>query len=151
MYSAFGVDHGYDEIEKIGNPVAALRTFGTAAKEAISPLKVKMAGGGAAHRAPGLAGMPKPAEAVRGFTGGVGARVSGGLKQMGAKVSGAPGKRAAPGLRGRVGGALTSLGQRSFSHPIGTGAAALGAGGAAVGGGGLAAGHAAFGGRRRQP
>jgi hypothetical protein len=148
--SAFGIDHGYSEVEKIANPINALRTFGGAAKTAAGPVKVSMASGGGAHRAAGMSSVPKPAGAIRQATAGLGASVSGGLKQLGAKVSGASGKRAVPTMRSRAGGALTGLGQKSFNHPIGTGAAALGAGGAAVGGGGVAAGNA-FGGRRRQP
>ena len=139
--SAFGIDHGYSEVEKIANPMEMLRTFGGAAKAAVGGAG-KAAGG--AHRAPGLAAMPKPAGQLRSMTGGLGANVSGGLKRAGAALSGNPGKRAVPGLRQKAGGALTSLGQKSFAHPIGTGAATLGAGGAALGAGGIAAG------RRRQ-
>lgn len=144
MISAFGVDHGGDEVSKIANPLGALRTFGGAATGGV---KAAMGAGTGARRATGMAALPKPAEAFRSATGGLGARVSGGLKSAGARISGAPGKRAAPGLRQKAGGALTGLGQKTFARPVATGAATLGAGGAAAGAGGVAA----FGGRRRQP
>jgi hypothetical protein len=137
MISAFGVDHGYQDVEKLANPIQALRTLGGGA--------AKVAGAGA-HRAPGMSAMPKPAGALRTLTGQAGVGVSGGLKRLGAKVTGTPGKRAAPTMRTRLGGAITGLGQRTTSNPVRTGAVALGGGAAAVGGGGLAIGN-----RRRQP
>jgi hypothetical protein len=135
MYSAFGIDHGY-EVEKAFNPMAALKA-------------VKGASGGA-HRAAGLASVPKPVGALRTFTGGAGANISGGLKRAGAAVSGQQGKRSAGGMRAKIGGGLTGLGQKSFANPVRTGAIGLGAGAAGVGGAG-ALGASAFGGRKKRP
>jgi hypothetical protein len=138
--SAFGIDHGYEEVGKFVNPMEAM-------KGARGAVKAATAG---AHRAPGLSSVSKPVGALRTFTGGVGANISGGLKRAGAAVTGNPGKRAAPTLRTKVGGGLTSLGQKSFAQPYKTGAIGLGAAGAGAGAVG-AGGAAAFGGRRKRP
>jgi len=136
MHSAFGIDHGYEEVTKLVNPLAALKGAGELKSVA-----------GAAHRAPGLAKVPGAAGKLRTFTGGAGASISGGLKRAGGAITGQPGKRQAPGMRAKVGGAVTGLGQKSFAQPVKTGAIGLGGAGAV----GAAGGAAAFGGRKKRP
>jgi hypothetical protein len=125
MISAFGVDHGYQDVSKLS--IAPLRTFMAGAGKAAA---------GGAHRVPGMAAMPKPAAKLRQGSQLLGIKTSTGLKRAGAAITGSPGKRAAPSLQTRIGGAVTRMGQRGMTNPGLTGGITAGAGAGAVGAGG---------------
>ena len=87
MYSAFGVDHGYEEVDKAFNPAAIgqkLGQAGGALKKVGSGVAGMFRGGGGAHAAGGFAGAGK--------------RSAGGMPKMfGAQTGGARKAIAAPG------------------------------------------------------
>jgi hypothetical protein len=136
--SAFGVDHGPDEIEKLANPLTALRTFGGAAKAG--------------------QGLGQVGGALKSVGSGVGGAIGRGGMRLGRAGSGnigaariaGPG-RGAQGVRAlgrgqqRLGAGLNRVGTAAVRRPGLTGGTALTGGVGAVGGTGYAMGS-----RRRQ-
>lgn len=114
MESAFGIDHGYEEIDKALPGMGALSSLGTKMAGAATGAgnKLRRAGAGNIRSSKSLALAPGAAK----------------------------GRAAAGGMKMRAGGALKKLGQGMAAKPgLAGGLAAGGAGAGALGGAGLMA------------